>query len=68
MKLTVRLNIPVPPELKDLVDQAAYDAGKPTNQFVAEILQSVVAPNRPQLAIIPRKPMGRPRLRVVEAS
>jgi hypothetical protein len=62
MRLTVALNLPVSPELKDLVDQAAYDAGLATNELVAQILAEKF--NRPDLAKIPRKPYGRPRVRV----
>ena len=64
MRLTAALNVMVAPELKDLVDQTAFDQGMPTNEFVAKILAEKL--KRPDLAKIPRKPFGRPRSRVAQ--
>ncbi len=66
VKLTTHLHLPVAPELKELVDQAAYDAGLPTNEYVAKILAEKL--RRPDLARIPRKPMGRPRIHVATST
>lgn len=62
MRLTSSMTVTIAPELKDLVDQSAYNLGLPTNEFVAKILADKL--KRPDLAKIPRKPFGRPRVRV----
>jgi hypothetical protein len=64
MRLTVPLHIPIAPELKDRIDQAAFDLGLPTNEYVAKILAEHLG--LPELAKIPRKALGRPRARVAQ--
>ena len=66
MRLTSSLTVTIAPELKNLVDQNAYDQGVPTNEYVAKILADKL--KRPDLAKIPRKPMGRPRIGVKQTA
>lgn len=54
------LTLPVDPELKKLIGEAADKADKSMNEFVAEIIAKALG--RPELARIPRKKFGRPRL------
>lgn len=58
-KLTVMLAIPVAPSLKAAVDEAAIAEGLPTNEWVARHLAAIL--RKPELGLIPRKAMGRPR-------
>ena len=60
-KLTKPLNVPISPELKDAVDDAAIKEGIATNEWVAKVLALHLG--RPELAAIPRLPMGRRRIR-----
>ncbi len=62
VRLTTPLYVTISPELKDLIDQAAFDQGLATNEYVAKVLAKALG--RPDLAKIPRKPLGRPRIRV----
>lgn len=65
VRLTAPLYALVSPELKELVDQAAFDAGLATNEYVAKVLAEHL--ERPDLIKIPRKPLGRPRVHVKES-
>jgi hypothetical protein len=56
---TTLLSLPVSPELKEAIGQAADAEGLAMNELVARILADHL--RRPELAAIPRKPMGRPR-------
>ncbi len=60
VKLTVALSVPISPALKEAVDRAAMAEKIPTNEWVARHLAEVL--NQPELAEIPRKAFGRPRL------
>lgn len=62
VRLAVPLYATVSPELKERIDQAAFDAGLPTNEYVAKVFAEHFG--EPDLARIPRKPLGRPRLGV----
>ena len=52
------------PELKNLLGDEADKVGLPMNEYLARILAEHI--NRPDLARIPRKSMGRPRVRCVQ--
>lgn len=62
-QLTTRLNMPIGPELKNLIDEAAMIDGTYTNEWVAKVLAERL--NRPDLAKIPRHRRGRPRLELI---
>lgn len=62
-KPAVIMTIPVDPELKDLIGQAADDDGIPMNEWVAKVAADALG--RPDLAKIPRKAFGRPRKEAV---
>jgi hypothetical protein len=53
------LTIPIDPDLKELIGQAADDAEMPMNEWVASVVADKLG--RPELAKIPRKSFGRPR-------
>lgn len=57
MKKKVPLNVPVSAALKDAVDRAAIANGQTTNEWVAASLAATLG--RPELAVIPRKPVHR---------
>jgi hypothetical protein len=59
--MSVPLTIRVSPELKEAVGQASDAANRPMNEVVAEILAAHFG--KPELADIPRLPLGRPRTR-----
>lgn len=59
LRPAVSLHIPVDPELKELIGKAADKEGKTMNEWIAELAAKKLG--RPDLADIPRKPMGRPR-------
>lgn len=60
MKPAVTLTLPVDPELKKLIGDAAQAAGMTMNEWVAEIAAEALG--RPDLARIPRLPLGRRRI------
>ncbi len=47
-------------QLKDLIGKKADKANLPLSEYVAKVMAKHVG--RPDLAVIPRKKMGRPRL------
>lgn len=53
------LTVPLDPELKELIGQAADEAELPMNEWVASVIAEKLG--RPDLAKIPRKSFGRPR-------
>lgn len=53
------LNLPIHPELKELIGQAADEDGLAMNEWIAKLAAEHLG--RPDLAQIPRKPFGRPR-------
>ncbi len=57
-KPAVSLNVPIDPQLKALVFQAADECGLTMNEWVARVLARAL--KRPELARIPRKRLGRP--------
>lgn len=65
MRPAAILTVPIDPDLKELIGQAADDEGVPMNEWVAEVLAKKL--HRPDLAKIPRKPFGRPRSKAVPA-
>lgn len=54
------LTVPLDPELKELIGKAADKEGVPMNEWVARLAAEKL--ERPDLATIPRRPFGRPRL------
>lgn len=58
-KPAVIMTVPVDPELKELIGRAADDAGMPMNEWIAKVTAKALG--RPDLARVPRKPIGRPR-------
>ena len=65
MRPSVSLHIPMDPRLKDLIGKAADDEGLPMNEWAARVLAEAL--EHPELAPIPRKPMGRPRKELAAA-
>lgn len=61
-RLTAPLYVLVAPELKDAVDMIAFREGLATNEWVAKVLADKIG--RPELAKIPRNPLGRRPLSV----
>lgn len=55
--MAVQLNIKISEGLLALIDEQA--GPKPRNEWIAEFIANGF--NRPELGIIPRLPMGRPR-------
>jgi hypothetical protein len=53
------MTVPVDPLLKELIGQAADGEGIPMNEWVARLAANAL--QRPELAEVPRKQMGRPR-------
>lgn len=62
-KVAAEISVYCDPELKDLAGAAADEAGVPLSEYVAQVLAEKF--QRPDLAKIPRKPMGRPRKQAV---
>ncbi len=60
VKPAVILSLPISPELKDLIGQAADEAGLAMNEWMAKLAAEHLG--HPELAEIPRKPLGRPRI------
>lgn len=61
-KVAAEISVYCDPELKRLAGNAADAAGLPLSEYVAQVLAKEF--NRPDLAKVPRKPMGRPRKEV----
>jgi hypothetical protein len=55
------LQVHFPPELKRILGEAADKHDIPMSELVVRIVAKELAPNRPDLAIVPRKRLGRPR-------
>lgn len=53
------LSLPISHELKDAIGEAAEEAGLAMNEWVARLIAEHFG--RPDFAVIPRKPYGRPR-------
>ena len=51
------------PGLKEAIGKAADEAGLPMNEFIAKVMADHL--ERPELAAIPRKSLGRPRKEIV---
>jgi hypothetical protein len=47
-------------QLKQAIGNAADEAGLPMNEYIARVMAKHL--KKPQLAVIPRKPGGRPRV------
>lgn len=62
-KLAADITVYCDPELKQLAGQAADAAGVPLSEYVAQVLAKEF--NRPDLAKVPRKKMGRPRKELI---
>lgn len=58
-KPAVIMTVPVAPELKELIGEAADQEGIPMNEWIAKVAAEALG--RPDLAAIPRKAFGRPR-------
>lgn len=58
-KPAVIITLPIHPELKELIGRAADGDGVPMNEWVSKLVAQALG--RPDLAAIPRKPLGRPR-------
>ena len=61
--LVAEIRVYSPPELKDLAGEEADKQGVPLSEFVVRVLAKHL--QRPDLATIPRKSVGRPRKRAV---
>lgn len=59
LKLTAEIRVYCDPLLKDLAGKAADEKQLPLSEFVVQVLAEYL--ERPELAHVPRKPMGRPR-------
>jgi len=60
------LYLEIASELKEIVGQLADTENLPVNEYVARLLAKHI--KRPDLALIPRKKMGRPRKELSEAT
>ncbi len=60
--MTAEISVYCDPMLKDVAGRAADADGIPLSEFVAQAIAEKV--NRPDLAKIPRKSMGRPRNKI----
>jgi len=63
---TAILTLPIHPDLKDRIGEAADKAQMPMNEFVANVMAEHLG--CPELAQIPRKTFGRPRIKNVPVS
>lgn len=63
--LQVRMAEPIqayfPTELKAIIGEQADRLGIPMSELIVRVCAGHFAPDRPDLAIVPRKRMGRPR-------
>lgn len=57
--LVTQLYVEILPELKEVLGRAADSENIPLNHLVARLLAKAM--KRPELGVIPRKKMGRPR-------
>lgn len=64
-KLTTEISVYCDPELKRLAGERADEAQLPLSEYIVRVLAKEL--KRPDLAKIPRKPMGRPRKDAVPA-
>lgn len=64
VKPAVILSLPISQDLKTAIGEAADEAGLTMNEWIAMIAAEYL--ERPELAAIPRKSLGRPR-KLVEA-
>jgi hypothetical protein len=62
-KVTEQIHISSPPELKSLAGRAADEEGYPLSEWVVRLIAEKL--KRPDLAVVPRKKMGRPRKEMV---
>jgi hypothetical protein len=60
-KLTVDIRVYASEELKELAWDAAEKEGVPLSEYIVRVLASHLA--RPDLRIVPRKNIGRPRVK-----
>ena len=67
-RMTEALPVYFPGELKDLLGHEADRLGIPMSELVVRVCAASLAPDRPDLAIVPRKKMGRPRKSLATAS
>jgi predicted HicB family RNase H-like nuclease len=58
-------NLKLLPELHSLIGRAADQAGLPMNEWVVQVLARHL--KRPELGVVPRKIMGRPRRELAAA-
>lgn len=61
VRMTEALLVYFPPELKAMLGEEADRLGVAMSELVVRFCASHLAPDRPELAIVPRKRMGRPR-------
>lgn len=57
------VNVKMAPELKEVIARQADQEGLPMNELIVRLLARAFS--RPDLAVIPRKRMGRPRKQAV---
>lgn len=57
--MTALMQVYCDPRLKQIVSDAATNARLPLSEYIVRVLAKEF--KRPDLAIVPRKPMGRPR-------